>query len=84
MLGNTLDMMLYLIYTTKIVWQKRVAGVRKKNLVTPNLPNHGITSLDVMSEKSEIFGFLAGKIILAQTNEQIIVTEGDEIVSSLQ
>ena len=66
MLGNTPDMLLYLIYTTKIVWQKRGTGVRKKTLVTPDLPNHGITSLDVMTAKSEIFGFLAGQILLTQ------------------
>ena len=37
-----------------------------------------------MTAKAEIFAFLAVKVILAQTNAQIIVTKGDEIVWSLQ
>ena len=51
-----------------------------KNMVTSDLPNNGTTSLDVVKAKSEIFGFLAVKIILAQTNAYIIVTNGDGIV----
>ena len=51
-----------------------------KKLGTSDLPNHGTTSLDVMKAKAEIFGFLAVKIILAQTNAQIMVKKGDGIV----
>ena len=51
-----------------------------KKLVTSVLPNHGTTSLDVMTANAEIFGFVAVKIILAQTNAHIIVTKGDGIV----
>ena len=52
-----------------------------KRLVTSDLPNHGKkkTSLDVVKAKAEIFWFLAVKIILAQTNAEIIVTNGDGI-----
>ena len=51
-----------------------------KKLVISVLPNHGTTSLDVMTANAEIFGFVAVKIILAQTNAHIIVTKGDGIV----
>ena len=37
-----------------------------------------------MTAKVELFGFLAVKIIPAQTNAQIIVTKGDGIVLCLQ
>ena len=36
----------------------------EKRLVTPDHPNHGTTSLDVMTAKAEIFGFLAVEIYL--------------------
>ena len=48
-----------------------------KKMVTSDLPNYGTTSLDVVKANAEIFGFLAVKIILAQTNAYIIVTNGD-------
>ena len=51
-----------------------------KKLVTPDLQNHGTTSLDAVNAKIEIFGFLAVKIILAQLNAEIIVTNRDGIV----
>ena len=56
----------------------------EQKLVTSDLSNHGTTSLDVMTAKAEIFGFgfLAIKTTLAQTNAQIIVTKGDDIVWS--
>ena len=88
MLRNTPDLMLYLIYITKIVWKMRHSRKEEpefaKKLVTSDLPNHGTTSLDVMTAKAELFGFLAVKIIPAQTNVQIIVTKGDGIVVCLQ
>ena len=52
----------------------------EKRKVTPDLSNHGTTSLHVMTAKATIYGFLAVKTILAQTNAYIIVTKGDEIV----
>ena len=48
--------------------------------MTQDLLNPGTTSLDIMTAKAKIFGFLAVKIILAKTNAQIIVTKGDVIV----
>ena len=54
-----------------------------KKRVTSDLPNDGTISLDVLKAKAEIFGFLAVKIILAQTNTQIKVTKIDGIVKSL-
>ena len=79
MLGNTV----FDIYHQDSYADKRNQSSQKQ-LVTSDLSNHGTTSLDVMTAKAEIFGFLAGKIILDQTNAQIIVTKGDGIVSSLQ
>ena len=38
------------------------------------------TSLDVITAKAKIFGFLAVKSLLAQTNAHILVTKGDGIV----
>ena len=48
--------------------------------MTSDLSNHEITSLDVITAKAKIFGFLAVKRILAQTNAHIIVTKGDRLV----
>ena len=48
-------------------------GRKEEQLVTSDLSNHGTTSLDVMTAKAKIFGFLAVKSILAQTNTHIIV-----------
>ena len=79
LLGNTPDMMLYLIYHQYFL-KSETQRSSPKMLVTSDLPNHGTTSLHVMKAKAEIFGFLAVKIILAQTNAQIIVTKGDGIV----
>ena len=55
-------------------------GRKEEQLVTSDLSNHGTTSLDVTTANAKIFGFLAVKSILAQTNAQIIVTKGDGIV----
>ena len=52
----------------------------EQKLVISDLSNHGTTSIDVMTANAKIFGFLAVRIILAQTNAQIIVTKGDGIV----
>ena len=83
MLGNTPDMMLYLVYITKTIWKVR-HGRKEEQLVTSDLSNHGTTSLDVMTAKAKLFGVLAVKSILAQTNAHIIITKGDGIVWSLQ
>ena len=53
---------------------------KKEQLVSPDLSNHGTTSLGVMTANAKIFGFLAVKSILAQTKEHIIVTKGNGIV----
>ena len=58
--------------------RKEEPEITKK--VKSDLPKYKTTSLDVMTAKAEIFAFLAVKVILAQTNAQIIVTKGDEIV----
>ena len=55
-------------------------GRKEEQLVTSDLSNHGITSLDVMIAKAKIFGFRAVKSILAETNAHIIVTKGDGTV----
>ena len=55
-------------------------GRKEEQLVTSDLSNHGTTSSDVMTAKAKIFGFLAVKSILAQTNAHIIAINGDEIV----
>ena len=54
-------------------------GGKKEQLVISDLSIHRTTSLDVMIAKAKIFGFLAAKSILAQTNVHIInlVTKGD-------
>ena len=79
MLENTPDMMLYLVYFTKKIWKLR-HGRKEEQLVTSDLSNHGTTSLDMMTVKAKIFGFLAVKSILAQTNAYILVTKGNWIV----
>ena len=53
---------------------------KEEQLVTSDLSNHGTTSLDVMTTKAKIFGFLAVKSKLAETSAHIIVTKGDWIV----
>ena len=70
-------MMLYFVYITKISPRH---GSIEEQLVTSDLSNHGTTSLNVMTAKAKIFGFLAVKSILAHTNAHIIVTKGDGIV----
>ena len=55
-------------------------GRKEEQLVTSDLSNLGTTSIDVMTAKAKIFGFLAVKSILAQTNAHMIVTKGDGIV----
>ena len=59
-------------------------GRKEEQLVTSDLSNCGTTSLDVMTAKAKIFGFLAVISTLAQTNAHIIVTKGGGIVRSLQ
>ena len=75
MLGNTPDMMLYLVHITKTIWKVR-HGRKEEQLVTLDLSSHGTISLDVMTAKTKIFGFLAVKSLLAQTNAHIIVPKG--------
>ena len=53
---------------------------KRDQLVTSDLSNHGTTSLDVMTAKAKLFGCLAVKSKLAQTNAHIIVKTGDGIV----
>ena len=75
MLGNIPDM----VYITKTIRKVR-HGRKEEQLVTPDLSNHGTTSLNVMTAKDNTLAFLAVKSILAQTNAHIIVTKGDGIV----
>ena len=83
MLENTPDMILYLVYITRTIWKVR-HGRKEEQLVTSDLSNYGTTSLDVMTAKAKIFGFLAVKRKLAQTNAHKVVIKGDGIVWGLQ
>ena len=55
-------------------------GRKEDQLITPDISNHGTTSLDVMTAKAKKFGFLVVKNMIAQTNAHIIVTKVDGIV----
>ena len=62
----------------------RGTGVRRKVVGNSRPPKSWHNFLRCDENKTEIFGFLADKIILIQTNSQIIVTKGDDIVCNLE
>ena len=64
--------------------QKRGTGVRRKVSGNTRPPKSWNNFLRCDENKTELFEFLADKIILAQTNAQIIVTKGDDIVCNLE
>ena len=64
--------------------QKRGTGVRRKVVGNSRPPKLWHNFLRCDENKTEIFGFLADKIILIQTNVQIKVTKGDDIVCNLE
>ena len=64
--------------------QKRGTGVRRKVVGNSRPPKSWHNFLRCDENKTEIFGFLADKIMLIQTNSQIIVTKGDYIVCNLE
>ena len=64
--------------------QKRGTGVRRKVVGNSRPPKSWHNFLRCDGNKTEIFGFSADKIILIQTNVQIIVTKGDDIGCNLE
>ena len=64
--------------------QKRGTGIRRKVAGKSRPPKSWNNFLTCDENKTEIFEFLADKIILAQTNVKIIVPKGDDIACNLE